>query len=94
MQEVDASNHGKVRAEIVALVVNKRLLLVETPADNHQLQFLCGDENYVAKRWETRFFPHCHGLRAPHNQMRLRGLDIHSRKGTRGVAFGPSQDPH
>jgi hypothetical protein len=39
MQEVDASNHGKVRAEIVALVVNKRLLLVKTPADNHQLQF-------------------------------------------------------
>ena len=39
MQEVDASNHDKVRAEIIALVVNKRLLLVKTPADNHQLQF-------------------------------------------------------
>src|SRR5256886_15371254 len=39
MQEVDDSNHGKIRAEIVALVVNKRLLLVKTPADNQQLQF-------------------------------------------------------
>ena len=39
MQEVDASNHDKVRAEIVALVVNKRLLLVKTPPDNQQLQF-------------------------------------------------------
>ena len=39
MQEVDATNHDKVRAEIIALVVNKRLLLVKTPADNHQLQF-------------------------------------------------------
>ena len=39
MQEVDAGNHDKIRAEIVALVVNKRLLLVKTPADNHQLQF-------------------------------------------------------
>ena len=39
MREVDASNHDKIRAEVVALVVNKRLLLVKTPADNHQLQF-------------------------------------------------------
>jgi len=39
MQEVDANNHDKVRAEIVALVVNKRLLLVKTPPDNQQLQF-------------------------------------------------------
>ena len=39
MQEVDAGNHDKIRAEIVALVVNKRLLLVKTPADNQQLQF-------------------------------------------------------
>jgi hypothetical protein len=39
MREVDASNHDKIRAEIIALVVDKRLLLVKTPADNHQLQF-------------------------------------------------------
>jgi len=39
MQEVDAGNHDKVRAEIVALVVNKKLLLVKTPADNQQLEF-------------------------------------------------------
>ncbi len=39
MREVDASNHDKIRAEVVALVVNKRLLLVKTRADNHQLQF-------------------------------------------------------
>jgi len=39
MQEVDAANHNKVRAEIVALVVNKRLLLVKTPANNQQMQF-------------------------------------------------------
>jgi hypothetical protein len=39
MREVDASDHDKTRAEIVALVVEKRLLLVKTPADNHQVQF-------------------------------------------------------
>jgi hypothetical protein len=39
MREVDANNHDKIRAEIVALVVDKRLLLVKTPLDNHQLQF-------------------------------------------------------
>ncbi len=39
MREVDASNHDKIRAEVIALVVNKRLLLVKTPADNQQLQF-------------------------------------------------------
>jgi hypothetical protein len=39
MREVDASDHDKIRAEIVALVVEKRLLLVKTPTDNHQLQF-------------------------------------------------------
>jgi hypothetical protein len=39
MREVDASNHDKIRAEIIELVVNKRLLLVKTPVDNHQLQF-------------------------------------------------------
>lgn len=39
MREVDAGNHEKIRAEIIALVVDKRLLLVKTPADNHQLAF-------------------------------------------------------
>jgi hypothetical protein len=39
MREVDASDHNKTRAEIVALVVEKRLLLVKTPADSHQIQF-------------------------------------------------------
>src|SRR6266436_9889445 len=39
MREVDASNHDKIRAEVIALVVNKRLLLVKTPADNQQLEF-------------------------------------------------------
>jgi len=39
MREVDASDHDKTRAEIVALVVEKRLLLVKTPAANHQVQF-------------------------------------------------------
>lgn len=39
MREVDASDQNKVRAEIVALVVEKRLLLVKTPIDNNQVQF-------------------------------------------------------
>jgi hypothetical protein len=39
MREVDAGNHDKIRAEVVALVVDKRLLLVKTPADNRQLEF-------------------------------------------------------
>jgi hypothetical protein len=40
MREVDASNRDKIRAEVIALVVDKRLLLVKTPADIHQLQFV------------------------------------------------------
>ena len=43
--------------------------------------------NYLAKRIGNAVFPHCLGLRGPHNQMRLRGLNIHSGKGTRGGAF-------
>jgi hypothetical protein len=39
MREVDANNHAKIRAELVALVVDKRLLLVKTPSDNQQVQF-------------------------------------------------------
>jgi hypothetical protein len=39
MREVDASNHTKIRAELIALVVDKRLLLVKTPSDNQQVQF-------------------------------------------------------
>jgi hypothetical protein len=39
MQEVDAGNRNKVRAEFVALMVENRLLLVKAPANNHQVQF-------------------------------------------------------
>ena len=39
MREVDASNHDKILAEVVALVVDKRLLLVKTPLDKQELQF-------------------------------------------------------
>jgi hypothetical protein len=61
MQEVDADNHGKVRAEIIALVVDKRLLLVKTPADNHQMQFTgtltavpAQVFNGVVQEWDTK----------------------------------------
>ena len=39
MREVDRDNQSKVRAEVVALVVGTRLLLVKTPSDKHELQF-------------------------------------------------------
>ena len=39
MREVDASNHDKILAEVVALVVDKRFLLVKTPPDKQELQF-------------------------------------------------------
>jgi len=39
MRVVDANNHDKIRAEIVALVVDKRLLLVKTPLDKQEVQF-------------------------------------------------------
>ncbi len=39
MQVVDARHPENVRAVVVALIVGKRLLLVETPAETHQLQF-------------------------------------------------------
>jgi hypothetical protein len=39
LQQVDANNHKNVRAVVVGMVVNKRILLVKTPADNHQVQF-------------------------------------------------------
>lgn len=39
MREVDASNHEKVRAEILALAVGNRLLLVKAPAGKHELQY-------------------------------------------------------
>jgi hypothetical protein len=39
MREVDANNRDKIRAEVVALVVDKRLLLVKTPLDTQQVQF-------------------------------------------------------
>jgi hypothetical protein len=39
MRVVDSSNHNKIRAEVVALVVDKRLLLVKTPLDKQEVQF-------------------------------------------------------
>ncbi len=39
MREVDSNNHDKIRAEVVALVVDKRLLLVKTPLDKQEVQF-------------------------------------------------------
>jgi hypothetical protein len=39
MQEVDPGNHDHVRAEVVALVVGKRILLVKTPTNTQQLAF-------------------------------------------------------
>jgi hypothetical protein len=61
MQEVDSSNHDKVRAEIIALVVSKRLLLVKTPADSHQVQFTgtltavpVEVLNGAVRRWDTQ----------------------------------------
>jgi hypothetical protein len=39
MQEVDAGNHQKVRAEIVALAVGNRLLLVKAPVGKHKLLY-------------------------------------------------------
>jgi hypothetical protein len=39
MEEVDSENHQKVRAEIVALTVGNRLLLVKAPAGKHELLY-------------------------------------------------------
>jgi hypothetical protein len=39
MQEVDSSDHEKVRAEIVALAVGDRLLLVKAPVGKHELKY-------------------------------------------------------
>jgi hypothetical protein len=39
MQEVDAGDHEKVRAEIVALAVGNRLLLVKAPVGKHELLY-------------------------------------------------------
>ena len=61
MREVDADNQSKVRAELVALVVGKRLLLVKTPADKHELQFTGTLEAIpselrtgVVQHWDTK----------------------------------------
>src|SRR5258708_18020711 len=37
--ELEEGSNDKLRTAIVALAVNKRLLLVNTPRDNHQIQF-------------------------------------------------------
>lgn len=39
MREVDAADHSRVRAEVMALVVGQRLLLVKAPSSNAQVQF-------------------------------------------------------
>ena len=39
MREVDADNHDKVRAEVLALAVGDRLLLVKAPQSKDQVQF-------------------------------------------------------
>lgn len=39
MREVDAGNHDNVHAEIVALTVGNRLLLVKSPAGKHELLY-------------------------------------------------------
>lgn len=39
MREVDAGNHNNVHAEIVALTVGQRLLLVKAPAGKHELLY-------------------------------------------------------
>jgi len=39
MREVDADNHDKVRAEVIALAVGDRLLLVKSPLTKDQVQF-------------------------------------------------------
>jgi hypothetical protein len=39
MGELEEGSKDKLRTAIVALAVNKRILLVNTPQDNHQLQF-------------------------------------------------------
>ncbi len=61
MREVDANNHDKIRAEVVALVVDKRLLLVKTPVDKEQVQFTgtltavpAQVFNGVVHEWDTK----------------------------------------
>jgi len=39
MGQLEEGSNTKLRTSIVALVVNKRILLVNTPTDSHQLQF-------------------------------------------------------
>ena len=61
MREVDSSNHDKILAEIVAVVVDKRLLLVKTPLDKQEVRFT-GTltaippqvSNGVVHEWDTK----------------------------------------
>lgn len=62
MREVDSDNKSHVRAEIVALKVGDRLLLVKTAKDQRQLQFAGGlveippiVQNDVIKATEAKF---------------------------------------
>jgi hypothetical protein len=88
-EECSRGSHRRIAADLGLPEAQQSFFVAEVEFD-----LLCGDENYVTKRSNARSFPHCLGLGAPHNQMRLRGLDIHSGKGTRGGAFGPSQYTH
>jgi hypothetical protein len=96
MQEVDASDHDRVRAEIIALVVEKRLLLVKTPADNHQVQFTgtltaipAEVSNGAVRRWNEKH-PDLKGAYLPFmldaTGFRTKGDNLLVAAG--GVAFG------
>jgi len=61
MREVDAADQSKVRGEVLALAVGKRLLLVKTPTDQHQLQFTgtlaaipSELQSVITQKWETK----------------------------------------
>jgi len=61
MQEVDANNHDKIRAEIIALAVSDRLLLVKAPSAQEQVQFTgtlaaipAEVSNGVVHQWDTK----------------------------------------
>jgi hypothetical protein len=61
MGELEEGSKDKLRTAIVVLVVNKRLLLVDTPKDNHQFQFTgtlmavpAEVSNGVIHKWEEK----------------------------------------
>jgi hypothetical protein len=61
MGELEEGSKDKLRTAVVVLVVGKRLLLVDTPKDNHQLQFTgtlmqvpAPVSNGVVHQWEEK----------------------------------------